>query len=481
MSAARRIANNTVYLFAGNVFKKLLTFFMTLVVARYLGAENFGKLSFALGFVALFTIITDFGARILINREIARHKKDVNKYVSNVVILKFTLSFLMLFLIHIFALILDYSGINLQLIYLASIVYILQSLGQPFGSAFRGYELMKYDSFSLMFQSLVKFILALFVVFLGLTVRELMIFYIISEAAGLVLRIIYYHTRIHPLKLEWDAKFSKDIVKRSIPFGVAALFMTFYDKIDVTMLSKMVANPDTAIGWYSAAYNLLFVFEFIPISVCAAVYPYASNAYLKSMPKFKYIYRKLLTYNFYLTMPLAVGTMVLADKVIELLYGPDFTPAVFALKILIWSVVFKFQIYSLGVVLNSMNQEKLTMKATIASLGINIVLNLLLIPKYSFIGASIATIFSEAVYFVICYSAIHLMLVKLNILKLLYKPLIASVLMGLAVYFTDLNIFAGAALGVLVYVALMYILNAVPRSDVRFFSDYFKGLLSRWF
>jgi len=468
-------------MFAGNVFKKLLTLILILVVARYLGAANFGKLSFAMSFVVLFSILTDFGAKILINREIARNKDKVNKYVSNVIILKIFLSMLMLFVVGVTVNLLSYPNEIISLVYIAAFVFIFQSLGNPFDAAFRAFEVLKYSAYTMIGNSVIRLILAISIVVLGFGVKELLIAYLITEIFTFLIMFLYYNFKVHRFQLEWDFKFSKGILKKSLPFGVAALMMTLYDKIDITMLSKMVSEPNMVIGWYSAAINLPFIFEFIPMSIGAAVFAYASIAYLKNISKFKLIYRKLISYYFYLTIPLAVGTVILADKIIKLLYGNEYGPAAFALQILIWGVLLKFQMYAFGIVLNSMNKEMLTMKATIASLIANVVLNLLLIPKYSFIGASIATIAAELVYFVITYTAVSVYLERVSLIKILYKPALASLIMGVSVFYLNLvNLFLAMFGGIVIYIGLMFLFKAFPKKDIEYGITYLKDISNKF-
>ena len=478
MEALKRIAKNTAIMFAANVVKKLITLFLTMVVARYLGVENFGKLAFATSFVVLFSIFTDFGAKVLINREIARNKDKANKYVSNVLSMKLVLSTLMIVAVGIAANLLGYPKDTIYLLYISSVILIVQTLGEPINSSFRAYEVLKYNATTLIVQSVLQLGFAFLVIRAGLGVKELLYAYLASDVIGFFLKFYYYNANIMIFKWEFDMEFAKNILKSSVPFGVAALLMTLYDKVDITMLSKMVSNPDAVIGWYSAAYNLLYVFEFIPVSIGAAIYSYTSLAFLNKIEKFKFVYRKMVTYYFYFTIPLVVGTMILAKSIIEFLYGAEYQPAVLALQILIWSVLFKFQMYALGVILNSMNKEKLTMKATMVSLAANVILNLILIPKMSFIGASIATVTAELLYFVICFIGASKSLEKLSLLKIIYKPLLASLVMIYPVMFLDkINLFLAMASGAIIYCLVLLLVKAFPTEDI----DYAKNYLSHVF
>ncbi len=471
---ARIIFKNSSFIFAGNIIKKALSFVLTIIVARYLGVDSFGILSFALSFVALFSIITDFGAQTLINREISRNKSLVNKFVSNVFFIKSLLSFVFFGLLIVLSLVLDYNKVFV-FIMLAGLIQLFQSFDKPLGSAFRAFEKMHLEAVSIVVQSVLKLLLALVVIHFNLGLLFLLIAYVISSFVEFLLRIILYNFMISRFSFEVDFSFAKRLFFRSIPFGVAALFMTFYDKIDVFMMSKLVANPDAVIGGYSAAYGLLWAFEFIPISFGGAVYPYLSRLYLSSKEKFFDIIRVIIKYYYYITFPIAFGTTIIAREVMLLFFGSDYLFAASALQILIWSVIFKFQMYSMGIALNSMNLEKVTMRATIISLLTNVVLNAFLIPLISFNGASISTVFSEMVYFF--YGSFYLKKeMRLNNLVLLWKPLLSSVLMAFIVYVVNNNfgLWRGVFSGVVSYLFFMFLLRAFRGSDINEFLSVLK-------
>ena len=466
MGTMKRLVSNTAFMFSANIIKKIITLVLTLIIARYFGVENFGKLSFALSFVALFSILTDFGAKVLINREIARNKKSVNKFVSNVIVMKLFASLAMILVLVVIVNLMQYSKEMKILIYISTLIQIFQSLGEPFNSAFMAFEKMKYNAITLVIESVLTFLFAILVVYFKLGLAFLLFSYLIADIVAFLIRLFYYHFRIHRLSSEFSGKFSKSLLRSSIPFGVAALLMTLYDKIDITMLSKMVQNSDIIIGLYSAAYNFLYIFEFIPIAIGAAIYPYASIAFTKRIGVFKLIFRKLFTFYFYITIPLSVGITILADKIILILYGSEYADSSIALQILIWTVVFKFQIYCFGMVLNSMNKEKISMKAAIASLLSNVVLNIFLIPKYSYYGASVATIIAELIYFIICFRAVSIYLERIYLTSILIKPVFAALVMGISLYYLrNSNLFISISASIVIYIVSMFFLKAFDKND----------------
>lgn len=479
MTAKKRILHNTIFMFGANVLRKVLTLVLTLVIARYLGVENFGKVTFALGFVALFTILLDFGAKILINREIARHRKDVNKYVSNTIVMKLVFSvvfFTMLFIITHFA---GYDEPTRYLVFLAGVVFFLQSVSSALHAAFAGYEKLGYSALGAIIHSISKFVLCVMVVVQGKGVDVLLLAYIAGELIHLLASFVLYNKHILEFRFELDFAFMKDLLRRSLPFGVASLMMVLYDKIDITMLSKMTSNPDYAIGLYGAAYGLIFVLEFIPISINAAVFPHTARAFMQNKGNFKHVFERLVSYYVYMTLPIVFGTMYLATDIITLIYGQEFAPASLVFKILIWSVLFRFQMYALGIILDSMNKEVKTMQATIFSLIFNVVMNLILIPDYGIIGAAIATVGAELCYFLFASTVAIKAVGGLRIIDRISKGGLAAILMVVVMSFFELHVLLMILIGAVVYVATLLLLRGLWQEDVDLLMDYVKKIVSR--
>ena len=91
MNTVQRIAKNTVVLLVSDIISKALGFFYVMYTARYLGAEGFGVLSFALAFTGIFGVFTDLGLQQLTVREVARNRSLAGKYLGNIAVMKLIL------------------------------------------------------------------------------------------------------------------------------------------------------------------------------------------------------------------------------------------------------------------------------------------------------------------------------------------------------------------------------------------------------
>jgi O-antigen/teichoic acid export membrane protein len=146
LNTVRRIAKNTLVLLVAQIVSMGLGFFYIMYTARYLGAEGFGVLSFALAFTGIFGVFTDLGLSQLTVREIARNKKLADKYIGNIIPIKLFLILLTLFLIVFFINLLGYPKNTILVVYIISISIILNSFVETFKSIYQAYEKMEYIS-----------------------------------------------------------------------------------------------------------------------------------------------------------------------------------------------------------------------------------------------------------------------------------------------------------------------------------------------
>jgi len=141
-------------------------------------------------------------------------------------------------------------------------------------------------------------------------------------------------------------------------------------------------------------------------------------------------YASSFRYLSYLAIPIAIGTTLTADRIIVRFYGGSFLGSTEALQILIWGGALMFLNTLLMSALVSINQEKANMKIAAFGVLLNVILNFLLIPNYSYIGAGIATVAAELTFFLFSFRCLS-RLFHLSLERIWIRPLVASSVMGL--------------------------------------------------
>ncbi|MDD5638422.1 MAG: flippase [Candidatus Pacebacteria bacterium] len=393
------IFKNTFWLMLAEGISKGLMFFLTILIARYLGAEGYGIFSFAFAFVALFAVLADFGLSTLTIREVAREKSLARKYIDNIATIKLILGIITFGLIVGIIQFLEKTPEVKTLVYLAGICVIIQSFTEFFQSIFRAFEKMQYEALSKIIYSLLLFSIAGFILWKNLGIKLLVYSYIIAAIIALIFTLILVRKKFTKFRVEIDFEFWKKLLKESWPFTLTLIFAVIYFKIDIVMLSFM--KNDTAVGLYSAAKNTLVGLGIITFIICATVYPIFSKYYVKSKDRLYSFFKKVWGYSIAFNVILISFLYPITPLIIKTLYGAEFISSVSVMYIFLFTYLLTFSNTLINYLINASNQQRLAIKPICISLLINIFLNALLIPRYSYNGAALATLLSDL--FITCF------------------------------------------------------------------------------
>jgi len=470
MNTVQRIAKNITVLLAANIISKVLGFFYVMYTARYLGAEGFGMLSFALAFTGIFGVFSDLGLGSLTVREVARDKSLVKKYLNNISVMKAILVTITFALIAIVINLLGYPEQTIKVVYLISLSVVFDSFTVMFFSIFRAMEKMEYQSLGEILSSILMLACALFAISQRFSVIGFASIYFIVSVFALGYSFAIFVWKFNLPKLEIDWSFWKPTIKHTLPFFLSAIVNIIAFKIDIIMLSMM--KGDMVVGWYSAAYRLIEALMFIPAIFSGAIYPVLSNFYVSSQESLKLAYKKSFKYLFIVGLPIAVGTAILAHKIILFIYKSGFTHSIIALQILIWTIPIIFLTYMFGTMLASVNKQFLALKINFFCMILNVVINLMLIPRYSYVGASIATVITTLLSFILCFHFLSKFIYKIQIHKYILKPIMASTIMGLSIFFfAKTNLFLLICISIVIYFGVLILLKTFLKKDISLFKQ----------
>ena len=448
----------------------LLTFF----IARCLGDVQFGKFSFALTFSSMFLIFADLGLTMLAVREVSRDRSRADSYMSNIIFIKLCLSLVTWFMVFLLINILGYPPDTKRVVYILMLALIINSFVEAFGAVFRAYEEMGYVSMLMMVQKFVGAAGGIAALAAGYKLESVACAYLagslLSGAAGYA---IMSRKFVKPgFKLE--PEFCVKIIKSALPVGVSIFFSGIYFRVDIVLLSLL--KGDAMVGWYSAAYKPMEALMVIPAGFTGALFPVFSNLYRTAGESLPFTCEKAIKILFIFILPVAAGTTMLAGKLITLFYGSGFSNAVIALKILIWASVLIFVNFVLTQLLIAIDRQKYNAVFAVVCAVFNLSLNLLFIPSAGYVAASIITVLTEALLFIMCFAVIskHLGVIPLH--RVIYKPLITCGLMCIALYYVrGLALFLSVPAAALVYLLCLKLVRALDEKDYRILKSLFKG------
>ncbi len=466
MSEIRRVAKNSGVLFVSQILNFILGFLFVIFTSRYLGPEAYGVLSFAIAFTVIFGILADLGLSQFIVRESSRDKSLTSKYLGNAIVMKLIASSITFLLIVITVNYFQYPINTIMIIYLIALNVLIASFSQIFNSVFQIYEKMEFMAIGSALSSVLLLAMVLLAIHYKKDVVFFALIYLLVGIIILVYSIIICLRRFIIPKMEIDLNFWKSIIFESLFFVLAGVFTQIYFNIDSVMLSFMVGNQ--AVGFYTVAYKLIFALLLIPSVLIISIFPVMSKHFESAQNILKLEYERVVKYLFILALFLFTFGFLFADKIILIFYGTNYTPSIGALQILIFVIPIIFITYFLGNLLGAINRQRFVAIVTGTSAVLNIILNLFLIPKYSYFGASFATVVTEIVVFILMFSYLSKFFHKISITNNILKPIVSAILLAIFIsLIIPVNWILALILGLIVYIPLLYLLKVIGKDDIK--------------
>jgi O-antigen/teichoic acid export membrane protein len=388
----QRYFANMSWMFAGRIFILFIAFFINAYMARYLGPNNYGLLNYTFSFVGLFAFIASLGLDSIVNREIIKNHAKKDEIIGTSFFLKATGSLVAIIIIFISARLTVDEPVLLGLISLYSLVYVFNAFG-VIDTYFQSQALSKYPVIVMITTGVITTILKIAVIMSGSGIIWLVGVYTLESFTGAIGMMYFFIRRGNSFrKWVFNPKIAISILRDSWPLILSSIAVTIYMDIDQVMIKNMISNE--SLGIYAVAVKLSEVWYFIPGVIIASVFPAIVNAKLVSEGLYTGRIMKLYSLVFWLSFGIALFTTIFASLIIHMLFGEQYLGAVTALRIYTWAGV----AVSLGFVLRQYliveNFTKISAITTVVGAVINVILNIIFIPKYGINGAATVTVIS---------------------------------------------------------------------------------------
>jgi len=471
-------AKNTFYLLTAYIYQKLISLFYFILLARYLGADNFGKYTFALSFVALFSVIMDFGLFSVLTREIARDRTKTDKYFGNVLTFSLLAGLFVLILVCVLINVLGYPLVTRQLVYMTGLIIFLDTLALSFYFVFRGRLNMKYEALGIVIHKTALLAVGLVLIFVKANLVLMLLPLLVASCFYLGNAVFFLKRKlgIWPVP-RFDKRTLKSLLRLSWPFFIAAVFAKLYSTSDTILLSYLV--DDKAVGWYNAAQKLVNAFLLlIAGSLSSALYPSLSYYFVRSKQELNKLFTRAVFYLMLITVPLVFGLLILSRPIILFIYGAGYSPAVLVLALLSCSIPFMFLDFIMVSLLNACEKQKINTVIHGLGVGIFIILNLILIPVLSYIGAALAVFGGFLIIFVLelVWAGKIVRIDKKYLFKKFGLVFLASLIMGVIMFLVKdgIHVLFSVALGILIYLVLTLAFGLLQKKEILFFKEFFR-------
>lgn len=394
------ITNLALLLLLNLLIKPFWIFGIDRTVQNMIGAEGYGKYYALLNFSFLLNIILDAGITNYNNRNISQHQHLVSKHFSGIIILRFLLAGAYVLISLILGMTIGYSKEDIHLLIILLVNQFFISFILYLRSNLSGLHLFKQDSIvSVTDRFLMIIICGYLICYNNGTYLNIENFVHAQSASYLITAVvafIFLQGRISFQKINWQPAFYIAILKKSLPFALLILLMTFYSRIDSIMLERLLPDGAFYAGVYAQAYRILDavnMFGFLFASLLLPMFSHMIKKQQNIQPLTNLAFKLLMIP----ALTLAAIGLYFSNDIMNLLYHEHGALSAPVFTMLMFSFVCISTSYIFGTLLTANGSlQKLNLTA-LSGMILNISLNLFLIPLYKASGAAFAGLITQII------------------------------------------------------------------------------------
>jgi len=471
MTLVRKIAYNTAISVGGRAFGVALSLVSIGFIARYLGQEGFGSYALILAFLSIFNILADWGLYSLMTREISRPGADEKKIASNIFSLRVVILLIFLALALVIVWFFPYS-LQIKIgVAVGAASFLFLSASQVLMGIFQKYLRVDKAILSEIIGRTIQLVLIICFIHLDLGFFSILVALVISSASIFILNFSFARQYVR-LTFSFNFPYWKKLLKTALPIAVSLVLTLVYFKIDSIFLSLPIinrssTNPVIDVGIYNIAYKVLEGLIFFPAMFVGLVMPLLSKFAFSNRNQFKKIFQKTLDVLIIIIIPLIVGLLILSLPIVTLIGGKDFIASAQPLQVLVFAVGLIFLGNLFGHSIIALDKQKVGAWIYFGGMVFNVITNLIFIPKYSYLGAAITTVFTELIVTFLMLYLIWKTISYFPSFKIIFKALFAGLVMGAFLYyFQSWNLFLLIGLGGVIYVGMLYLVKGIRKEEI---------------
>jgi len=394
---SRRIIGNTGWLLFEKILRLGMGLFVGVWIARYLGPQRFGLLSYALAFVALFGPLAGLGIEGVVVRELVRRPAARPGILGTAFVLRLTAGLLAWGLLALIAQVVSLPApAALTLILIIGAAFVFQALGEVIDLDFRA----RVASRSAVLAKSLAFLLICGVQVVLISRQAPLPAFALTYTAELALAAgflvwVYLHEKNGLRQWRVNREQILAFLRDCWPLVLSSIAILVYLRIDQIMLGSMLGQE--AVGLYAAAARISEAWYFVPVAIVQSVFPAIIRAREKGGGGYMRNFQALLSGLALLSYLVALPVSLLAPWLMATIFGATYAPAAPVLTIHIWAGLFVALNNAQGAWHIAEGLERLTFLRSLQGAIANVLLNLFLIPRYGITGAAVATVMSYAI------------------------------------------------------------------------------------
>lgn len=397
MDIDKQAGKNFAWLSTAQVGIRILGAAFFFFLSYILKDTGLGQYSFVASLVPFWFILVDFGAGGYLYREWTRGEDDLKTMDRDFNIL-FTTRLIIISLVFLPFVAINYRS-NRDILGSLILLFVALFVSQIVG--LYDLYLQSVNQFNLVAKrQIAEKVIVTVVATAGLLLLPKVSVVFFAILVSYICALLYYRYRANLpfwFRIVFDWRRSKELFRKGMPFVFLGMFAAIYGRVDMIMLRYL--SGFEAVGWYSVAYKFLDITFVFPSLFLASIFPLLSSLYgqEKVGERFDRLFEKSFRLLFSFGILSTVFFMFFAPRVIDLFFIDSFAPAAPALRILMVGQMFAFLSLLFSNLLIVQRKEQVGLYIVMACATLNVILNALLIPKFSLYGAAWATVIAELV------------------------------------------------------------------------------------
>ena len=384
---------NTSWMFLAQIVIFITSFFTVVIVARYLGPENLGKLTYAQSLVGLFAIFASLGIDTVLYREFIAHPEKENDLFGTAILIKLFSGFIAFLSVISLSYFLESEPLLTFLVSISALTFLINPLG-VISVFFNSKVLSKYSAQVSIFLALFLPLLKIIFIYLHLGIIYFAATLVLESMLSVLYLLYVYVTKFHNSPLTWrfDTSILKNLAKDSWPLMLAGFSAQIYSNMDQIMIQNFLNS--TSVGIYSVATRLAFITQTFPLIIASALFPALLNAKKHARTIYLQRFRTLIKFSIGITSIFVLLVFIFAPIIVGTIFGADFSDSIPTLRIYIWSTLGMVLMGLINKYLVAENLGKTFFAITLVGVFTNVVLNTIFIPLWGISGAATATVMS---------------------------------------------------------------------------------------
>jgi O-antigen/teichoic acid export membrane protein len=468
------IRKNFSYLLAAEAIVRLMMLALTIYIARAYGTEKFGVYTLALSIGSLFEIVFNLGICAVFMQRVAKNIEDIQHQLSIFLPLKIVLATASFVCFAVFALTLGKSPETFICLILAGLYFSFYSVETFLYCCFDARQKMHFGAGIKILKFAVIAGLGAYFTLIISPVYYLMHAYIAGTVASILASVYFISRYFAKIKFKFDFRSWKQIISEGWPITFSSAFVFIYNSVDTIIIS--IIKGENAVGLYQVSYKIIGTCFILSTLINQAYFPALVKSFSQKFTashETAEIFSRSLRSIFFWSIPITLGGLVLADRLIPFVFGTEYITAIGAFKILIWNVVIYFLSSSMINLLYAGRQQRKAMVIFFSGAAANMVLNIFMIPMYGIEGAALTTLIAEIVVLVGIYFLAK-KITPIRIFHNLFTALTAGLIMTASLFIIRLDslilmIAAGGGVYLLSYFLLIKVfkMGQIPFKEER--------------